>query len=222
MKKHLHRQNITAIILMAILLQACNGHYDKQGRLLADDLKSSSGKVSFTPMMRNDSESVHKFVPDTFTLNGKPYTGEVAEYNKAEQILLDGFVKNGLMDSTWKFYYASGGVRLEGLYKNGMDIGLWRAYYGYNKPRIDKLYDDYGYLLMRIEYFDNGKVKDYENVKCPLFDNKERSYSMSRTGEVISLYVEDSVLILKHGSQAERVGRNIFAKPAKGNLNTVK
>ncbi|HWB65171.1 MAG TPA: hypothetical protein VG603_16770, partial [Chitinophagales bacterium] len=91
-----------------------------------------------------------------------------------------------------------------------MDIGLWRSYYGYGKPKITKLYDDKGYLLMRIEYFDNGQVQYYQNVKSPMFGNKERNISMDRHGEVVKIYVEDSVLVLQKGQETEKIGENIF------------
>jgi len=202
-------------LIIVLTMQSCNKR-DKDGRLLAQYITTSSGSLRFAPMIRSDSASVKAFRPDTLLYSGKPYTGELAQYDSHEKLIIDGFVKNGLMDSTWKFYYGSGGVLMEGKYKDGMDVGLWQSYYGYGKHKITKLYDDYGYMLMRIEYFDNGKVKNYQNVKAPMFDNKERSYDMDEHGAAISVYVEDSVLMVKQGEKAERVGKNVFQQGGSG------
>ena len=206
----------------AILLSSCQSKFDKDKRLLVENLTSSSGGLSFKPMMRSDSVSVKNFTPDTFFYKAKPFTGAISRYNEQQKIQFTGFLKNGLADSAWKFYYATGGLRLEGNYVNGMDVGLWRSYYGYGKPKIDKYYDKDGYMLMRIEYFDNGHVKNYQNVKCAQFGNKERSYNFDRKGDVLRVYVEDSVLLLKRGEETERIGENVFAtKPSWSVLETV-
>ena len=205
-----------------ILLQSCSGKKDDKGRLLTKYITTTSGGLNFAPMMRSDSASVHVFKPDTILYDGKPYTGGLAQYDQYEKLILEGYVKNGLMDSTWKFYYGSGGVRMEGVYKNGMDIGLWHSYYGYNKTKITKLYDDYGYMLMRIEYYDNGHIKNYQNVKAPMFGDKERNFTNNQHGETITMYVEDSVFVVKQGEKAERVGKNIFQQPNHSQLDLVK
>jgi hypothetical protein len=44
---------------------------------------------------------------------------------------------------------------------------MWTTYYRKDYPKMMKFYDEKGYLLMRKEYFDNGKVKNYQNVKSP-------------------------------------------------------
>ena len=209
-------------VILLFAIQACQSKFDKDGRILAESLTSSSGKLHFTPMLRSDSASVQQFIPDTLLFKGKPYTGGIAQYDRAEHLVLEGFAKNGLMDSSWKFYFGSGGVRIKGTYKNGWDIGLWRSYYGYDKPKVDKLYDDYGYLLMRAEYFDNGHIKEYQNIKHPLFDNKERSISLSSHGDIISIYVEDSILMLRQGDKTERIGKNVFAEGKPGGMPVVK
>lgn len=203
----------SSLILMLLLffLESCESKFDKEGRLLAENLSSTSGNLSFKPMMRSDSASVKNFTPDTFSFEGKPYTGIISQYNKQEKLQLVGFLKNGLADSSWKFYYATGGLRMEGNYVNGKDVGLWRSYYGYSKPKIDKYYDDAGYMLLRVEYFDNGQVKNYQNIKCEMFGNKERTYSMNRKGDMLSIYVEDSMVVLKRGQETERIGKNVFA-----------
>lgn len=217
------KYNLTTagIILLLIALQSC-GRRDDKGRLLIKYITTSSGSLNFKPMTRSDSASVKVFVPDTILYDGSPYTGGLAQYDAHDKLLIDGFVKNGLMDSTWKFYFASGGTMMEGKYKNGMDIGLWRSYYGYGKPKITKLYDDYGYMLLRIEYYDNGHIKNYQNVKAPMFGNKERNYTNDQHGETISMYVEDSVFVVKQGEQAERVGKNVFQEGGHGTLDVAK
>ena len=210
-----------ALVLIVFAMQSCDKKHDDKGRLLTKYITTNTGSLNFVPMMRSDSASVKTFIPDTILFSGKPYTGGIAQYDRHEKLIIEGFVKNGLMDSSWKFYYASGGTLMEGKYKDGVDIGLWHSYYGYSKPRITKLYDDYGYMLMRIEYYDNGRIKNYQNVKAPMFDNKEREYSNDQHGELISIYVEDSVLVVKQGEKAERVGKNIFQEGG-GHLNVVK
>ena len=213
---------LLAAVVILFAMQSCEKKRDDQGRLLTKYVTTSSGNLSFAPMIRSDSASVRVFKPDTILYDGKPYTGGLAQYDPAQKLIIAGYVKNGLMDSTWKFLYASGGTRMEGKYKDGMDIGLWQSYYGYGKHKITKLYDDYGYMLMRIEYYDNGRIKNYQNVKAPMFDDKERSYDMDEHGAPISVYVEDSVLIVKQGEKAERVGKNVFQEAGKEHLNIAK
>ena len=201
-----------ALVLIVIALQSCDKKYDDKGRLLVKYINTNTGSLNFTPMMRSDSVSTKMFKPDTLLMDGKPYTGGIAEYDQHQKLIIEGFVKNGLMDSSWKFYYASGGTLMEGKYKNGVDIGMWHSYYGYNKPKITKLYDNYGYMLMRVEYFDNGKIKNYQNVKATMFGDKERNFTNDQHGDLISMYVEDSVFVVKQGDKAERIGKNIFTE----------
>jgi len=188
-----------ALVVVVIAGQSCNQNRDGQGRLLSKYITTNTGGLNFTPMMRSDSASVAAFKPDTFFYKDKPYTGAFAQYNQNQNLIIEGYIKNGLMDSTWKFYFASGGVRMEGNYKDGIDIGIWHSYYGYNKPKITKLYDNHGYMLMRTEYYDNGRVKNYQNIHAPIFGNKARHYEMGEHGETISIYVEDSVFMDKQG-----------------------
>ncbi len=210
MKHTLHLGKNTAILILVLCLNSCGGKYDGKGRLLVESL-TSTGSMNFSPMKHSDSASVLNFKPDTFLLKGKPFTGAIAQYNAQEKIMMEGFLRNGLMDSSWKFYYATGGVHISGRYNNGFETGLWRSYYGYDKPKIDKLYSENGFMLMRAEYYDNGHIKNYENIKHPLFDDKERKIEMGPHGDVISMYIEDSVLMLKQGGKAERIGKNVFA-----------
>ena len=212
---------VLTLLLLMFALQSC-WQEDSKGRVLTKYVTTTSGGLHFTPMMRSDSASVRNFRPDTILRNGKPYTGGIAQYDLHENIIIEGFVKNGLMDSSWKFYYASGGTLMEGKYKDGIDVGLWRSYFGYGKPKITKLYDNYGYMLMRMEYYDNGHVKNYQNVKAPMFDNKERQYSNDMHGQSLTIYVEDSVLVVKQGEKAERVGQNVFQQGGTGHLDIAK
>ncbi len=194
-----------------LIVSSCN-NYDKEGRLKIENLTSSSGTLKFAPMMHSDSASVLNFVPDTFSYHGKPFTGGIVEYVNDTLATIKGFLSNGIMDSTWQFYYKSGGLRMEGTLKNGYETGWWRSYYGYNKLKIEKLYDDLGFMLMRREYYDNGKLMNYQNINCPQFGNRERKISFTRNGTIESIYVEDSVLQLSPDELTERVGENLFMR----------
>ena len=222
MKSIHYTSRLIAVLLVILVMQACDSKRDDKGRLLTKYITTTSGTLNFSPMIRTDSLSVKSFKPDTLLLDGKPYTGGLAQYDQHQKLIIEGYVKNGLMDSNWVFHYASGSVLMEGKYKNGWDVGMWHSYYGPNHPKITKLYDDYGYLLMRIEYFDNGRIKNYQNVKAPMFDDKEASYSNDEHGQNISIYVEDSVLMVKQGETAQRVGKNVFAEGGKGHLDIAK
>jgi hypothetical protein len=52
----------------------------------------------------------------------------------------------------------------------------------------------------------------FQNIKHPLFGDKERNISFDRQEEPINIYVEDSILILKNGDKTEKIGKNIFGK----------
>lgn len=73
---------------------------------------------------------------------------------------------------------------MEGNYNKGMEIGMWSSYYRKNYPKIVKYYNNKGYLLMRKEYYDDGKVKNYQNIKCPEFGNLERRIQFTIKGEI--------------------------------------
>ncbi len=195
---------------MILALSSCNNY--KDGRLKIENLTSSSGTLKFAPMMHSDSASVLNFVPDTFFYHGKPFTGGIVEYANDTLATIKGFLTNGIMDSTWQFYYKSGGLRMEGTLHHGYETGWWRSYYGYNKPKIEKLYDAHGFMLMRREYFDNGKIMNYQNINCPQFGNRERKISFTRKGEVESIYVEDSLLQMSPDELTEKVGENMFMR----------
>lgn len=216
-----HYRTLILFLSACIILSSCKEKFDKEGRLFVQHL-TSDGTLEFKPMMRSDSASVKEFAPKKFYYDGTPFTGPMVFYDSHDRLSFTGYLKNGLADSSWRFYFATGGVRMEGWYRNGIDVGLWRSYYGYGKPNTEKYYDDYGYMLMRVEYFDNGRVKNYQNVKCPLFDNKERSYSFDRHGDTLTMYMEDSVLMLKKGELTDRIGENLFVKKGASKMEVVK
>jgi antitoxin component YwqK of YwqJK toxin-antitoxin module len=197
-----------SLCIAAILILHSCGNY-REGRLLADKLTSSSGKLNFAPMQRSDTASVLKFKADTFYFKDKPYTGAIAEYNNSDTLIMAGYAVNGLMDSTWKYYYGSGVLRMEGRYRNGIDVGFWRSYYTRNKPKIEKLYDDYGYMLMRIEYYDNGRVKNYQNVKSPIFGDQERHYNLG-THDSTTIFYRDGRVMLEQGNETKVLSTKIF------------
>ena len=203
--------SIIAVGLVLIALYSCNGgKKDEKGRLLIEELTSSSGSMKFTTMIHSDSASVQNFVPDTFLFEGKPYTGAIAKYEKDGKVNIEGNLKGGVMDGEWKFYFKSGGLMTEGTMNNGLETGWWHSYYGYDKPKVDKYYDENGYMLMRREYFDNGQLKNYQNIKAPQFGDRERKLQFDRHGKLESAYVEDSLLKQSPEQLTEKVGKNMF------------
>ena len=108
------------LFLLILSFSSCKQKFDKEGRLLVEHLKSD-GPLSFKPMMRSDSASAKEFKPDVYYFDGTPFTGAVAHYSPKGNIEFTGFLKNGLADSIWKFYYATGGLRIQGNYVNGLD-----------------------------------------------------------------------------------------------------
>lgn len=198
-----------AVGLVVIALYSCSGKKDKEGRLLIEELTSSSGSMKFTTMIHSDSTSVLEFVPDTFLYNGKPYTGAVAKYEADGKINIEGNLNNGVMNGQWKLYFKSGGLMTEGVMKNGLETGWWKSYYGYDKPKVEKFYDEHGFMLMRREYYDNGQLKNYQNIKCPQFGDRERKIEFDRKGKLQIAYVEDS-LLNKGDVLSEKIGKNMF------------
>lgn len=199
-----------AVGLALIALYSCGGKKDKDGRLLTQELTSSSGGLKFTTMVHSDSASVLNFVPDTFYFNGKPYTGGVAKYEQDGKVNIEGNMKDGIMHGQWKFYYKSGGLMTEGVLNNGLETGWWKSYYGYDKPKVEKYYDEHGFMLMRKEYYDNGQLKNYQNIKSPQFGNRERKIQFDRRGKLELAYVEDSLLQKNATELTEKIGENIF------------
>ena len=62
-----------------------------------------------------------------------------------------------------------------------------------HKIKIAKFYSSDGYMLMRKEYYDNGKVKNYQNVKCPEFGNRERRIQFKYDGVIDYLDAEREI-----------------------------
>ncbi|MBK9557761.1 MAG: hypothetical protein IPO47_18445 [Bacteroidetes bacterium] len=175
------------LAITTLAFSACNNsskHLDDNGALLVDFLTYQDGNtVAFAPMKHEDSAFVANFQPEICLFEGEPYTGKVALYD-GEKLKLDGQLKDGKFDGKWAFYYPSGVVQIEGTYTNGIETGMWTTYYRKDYPKMMKFYDEKGYLLMRKEYFDNGKVKNYQNVKSPQFGDLERRVQFNYKGEV--------------------------------------
>lgn len=175
------------LAITIIALSSCSNsskHKDANGALLVDFLTYQDGSpIAFAPMKHEDSAFVESFQAEICLFEGEPYTGKVALYD-SEKLKLEGQLKDGKFDGKWSFYYPSGVVQIEGTYTNGIETGMWTTYYRKDYPKMMKYYDEKGYLLMRKEYFDNGKVKNYQNVKCPQFGNLERRVQFNYKGEV--------------------------------------
>ncbi len=176
------------IAISAMLLSACGKKVattDANGALLAENLTTSdSSGLNFAPMKHEDSAFVKNFKPTVYLFDGKPYTGNIAYYNEKKALIVSGSLKEGLADGEWKFFFPSGVIQMEGTYNNGMETGMWSSYYRKNFPKIVKYYNNEGYMLMRKEYFDDGKVKNYQNIKCPEFGNLERRIQFTNKGEI--------------------------------------
>ena len=180
-------KNIFSLILIFILgiaISSCGSkNYDSEKRLLATNLTSSYGDLNFKPMVHEDSADVLNFTPPVYSYKEKPFTGKIASYN-SDKIMMEGNLKNGIADGNWKFYYKTGSVQVEGNYSNGFETGYWKSYYGKDRIKIEKYYDEKGFMLMRKEYYDNGKVKNYQNIKCPQYGNRERRIEFKYNGEI--------------------------------------
>jgi hypothetical protein len=207
------KNSLFLLSVVTVLALASCSDLDKEGRLPIEKLTSSSGSLKFFAMLHSDSASVLNFVADTFLYKGEPYTGAVAQYENDTLAIISGFLKNGLMDSVWTFRYKSGGVRMEGSMKNGLEVGLWKSYYGYSKPKIDKLYDDNGFMLMRVEYYDNGRVNNYQNIKCAQYGDQERRVTFTPKGAVLSIVAEDAAKVFSSEELSEKIKQNGFMLP---------
>ena len=190
-----HILNYSFALLFPLLLFSCSEEkdMDSQNRLLAVKLKSSTGDLNFSPMMHEDSNDVTEFNVPVYSYKGKPYSGKIASYTEDQKIMLEGTLTNGIADGEWIFYYPSGSVHIEGAYKNGLESGFWTSYFSRDKPKIVKYYDDKGYMLMRKEYFSNGRIKNYQNVKCPEFGDRQRRIEFKGTGELEYIDAEREV-----------------------------
>lgn len=183
---------IICIVCCCVWASSCGKHADtdSQGRLLAGSL---TGNLNFSPMQHSDSAYVQKFLPDTLYHKGKPYTGQIAAYDAQKRLTMEGALENGIATGHWIFYYPSGSVHIEGNYREGMETGLWTSYYAKDHPDVVKYYDANGYMLMRTEFYDNKKVKNYQNIKCPQYGNRARRIELKRDGSVDYIDAEKSV-----------------------------
>jgi antitoxin component YwqK of YwqJK toxin-antitoxin module len=181
-------KKLSILLITTILIASCANKdvkYDADGILLADNLESSNGSGwDFSPMQNDDSAQVAQFKPTTYTFKGKPYTGKITAYDDQERKIFDGNLENGIASGNWKYYYPSGVVQIEGMYANGQETGMWMSYYTVDKPKVVKYYDAKGFLLMRKEYYDTGKIKNYQNVECPEFGGIARRIQFKYNGEI--------------------------------------
>lgn len=177
---------LSSLLIIISVFTSCGGKkdFDNDDRLLISALESANGDFSFKPMQRADSNYVLSFTPAIYTYKGEPYTGRIAAYNDKDVLLIDGQLTNGVQNGPWKFYYASGVLMMEGNYTDGHETGFWTSYYTKDKPRIKMYYDKIGFMLMRKEYYDNGQIKNYQNIKCPQFGNRERRIEFTYDGKV--------------------------------------
>ncbi|MBC8047421.1 MAG: hypothetical protein H7Y00_11540 [Fimbriimonadaceae bacterium] len=203
------------LFLLFCLNASCSSpetDFDEDGRLMLTKLLSSSGSLSFAPMESSDSISVMTFKPDTFFYKNKPYNGRIAYYDNFEKLLIDGELLNGIANGNWKFYFASGGLRIQGDYRNGYEYGIWKSYYGYNKLKIVKHYDEDGFMLMRKEYYNDGSLKNYQNIKCEQYGNLERRIHFNKSGEMEYIDVEDSLKRATANKIIDKIENNSFTK----------
>jgi len=183
---------ICACAILAIGCSSKTTDVDENGVLNAELLTSTEGGLNFTPMKHEDSVYVLNFKPTIYTYNNEPYTGKINAFN-ADKLMMEGSLKDGMYNDAWKFYYPSGAVQIEGNYSNGLETGFWNSYYRKDFYSIVKYYDNNGYMLMRKEYFDNGKIKNYQNVKCPQFGNVARRIQFKYSGEIDYLDAEREI-----------------------------
>lgn len=188
-------KQLLVIATLVFFACACNNKsadFDANGALLATALTSNEGAINFNPMKHEDSAYVNNYTPTVYTYNNEPYTGKIAYYEN-EKLFMEGTLINGIFDGEFIFYYPSGVVQIAGNYRKGMETGFWKSYYRKDYYNIVKYYDDKGYLLMRKEYFDNGKVKNYQNIECAEFGNIERRIQFKYNGEIDYLDAEREV-----------------------------
>lgn len=183
------------ICTFLLLATACGNkstNVDDNNVLNAELLTSTDGRVKFSPMKHEDSAYVINFIPVVYNYKDQPYTGKINAFSK-EKLMMEGELVNGIYNGDWKFYYPSGVTQIEGTYNNGLETGLWKLYYRKDFYNIVKYYDNDGFMLMRKEYYDNGKIKNYQNVKCPQFGNVERRIQFKYSGEIDYLDAEREI-----------------------------
>jgi hypothetical protein len=167
--------------------------FDSSGRLLAQYLSSDEGSMNLNPMSQRDSLSNGNFVPVVYKYKGEPYNGSIAHYDDDGTLIFEGNLIDGMANGAWKFYYPSGVLRMEGNFVNGFETGFWYNYYTVDKLKIVMLYDEYGYLLMRKEFYDSGRIKNYQNIKCTQFGDRERRIEFTYDGNVDYIDAERSL-----------------------------
>ncbi len=188
-------KNLIILFCIIFALYSCSQNskaFDKNGNLLIENLSSENGAMNFIPMNASDSADVLNYTPAVYTFDREPYTGKIASYNK-EKLMLEGNLKNGIYSGEWKFYYPSGVVQIEGSYTNGHETGFWKSYYTKDKPNIVKYYNSEGYMLMRKEYYDTGRIKNYQNINCAEFGGRERRIQFKYNGEIDYIDAEREV-----------------------------
>lgn len=180
-------KNIFNVLFISVIFISCSKNsedYDANGNLLANKLTSETGGVNFTPMQNEDSSDVNDLKPEVYSYDNKPYTGKIVSYDEKNRLMMEGNLKDGIYDGEFKFYYPSGNIQVQGNYKKGYETGMWFSYYAKDKPSIVKFYDENGYMLMRKEYYDTGRIKNYQNIKVPQFGNIARRIQFKYNGDL--------------------------------------
>ncbi len=188
-------KSLIIVLSLTIVISSCSQNskaFDKNGSLLVENLTSMEGGFNFVPMSASDSADVLNYTPVVYKFEDEPYTGKIASYNK-EKLMLEGYLKNGILSGEWKFYYPSGVIQIEGTYTNGHETGFWKSYYTKDKPNIVKYYNKDGLMLMRKEYYDTGKIKNYQNINCEEFGGRERRIQFKYNGEIDYIDAEREV-----------------------------
>ncbi|MFI5171235.1 MAG: toxin-antitoxin system YwqK family antitoxin [Chitinophagales bacterium] len=183
------------LFLISLAIISCNKNakdFDENGNLNAVKLHAASGGVDFKPMQNTDSADLANYKPVVYNYDEAPYSGKIAAYDEKDRLMMTGNLTAGIADGAFIFYYPSGVVQVQGKYKNGYEDGMWYSYYGKDKPRIVMFYDN-GLMLMRKEYYDTGKIKNYQNINSPKFGNIERRIQFKYNGDIEYIDAEREV-----------------------------
>ena len=205
-------KTIWSTLLFVAVISSCshtNTDHDQEGKLLAEKLENTAGGgFNFSPMQNDDSMNRAHFSPDIYTYNDEPYTGDITAYDAQNRKIFDGYLDQGIANGNWKFYYPSGVVQIEGVYANAMETGLWKSYYSAEHPKVIKDYDTNGKLLMRAEYFDNGRIKNYQNLATPEYGDIARRIQFKYDGSLDYLDVERDLGKMEPAALQELLMRN--------------
>lgn len=174
------------ILLLAIgILAGCskpNPDLDENGALIATKLENTSGGgFDFSPMTDGGNTQADVAV---YNYEGKPYTGAIVAYDEKKRKILDGNMTEGKANGKWTFYYPSGVVQIEGVYTNGLETGTWTNYYTVDEPKITKYYDAKGTMLMRTEFYNGKKVRNYQNIEAPEYGGIARRIQFTHDGQI--------------------------------------